>query len=67
MQKGTLHFHPRDTQNRESDIEINIHSSAVQQVRYQVLSRKGSDCMSDFEAACARAYMDYFDQGYDMA
>ena len=67
VQKGTLHFHPRDTQNRESDIEINIHSSAVQQVRYQVLSRKGSDCMSDFEAACARAYMDYFDQGYDMA
>ena len=66
-QKGTLHFHPRDAENKDSDFEIDIHTPEVQQVRNQVLSRKGLDCMSDFEAACAHAYMKYFDDGFGRA
>ncbi|WP_294564026.1 hypothetical protein [uncultured Succinatimonas sp.] len=67
VQKGTLHFHPRDAENKDSDFEIDIHTPEVQQVRNQVLSRKGLDCMSDFEAACAHAYMKYFDDGFGRA
>ena len=67
VQKGTLHFHPRDAENKDSDFEIDIHTPEVQQVRNQVLSRKGLDCMSDFEAACAHAYMKYFDDGFSRA
>lgn len=66
-QKGTLHFHPRDAENKDSDIEINIHSSEVQQVRQQVFRRTSRDCMSDFEAACANAYMKHFDKGFGRA
>ena len=67
VQKGTLHFHPRDAENKDSDFEIDIHTPEVQQVRNQVLSRKGLDCMSDFEAVCAHAYMKYFDDGFGRA
>ena len=66
-QKGTLHFHPRDAENKGSDIEIDIHSPEVRQVRQQILRRTSHDCMSDFEAACANAYMKHFDKGYARA
>ena len=67
VQKGTLHFHPRDAENKGSDIEIDIHSPEVRQVRQQILRRTSHDCMSDFEAACANAYMKHFDKGYARA
>lgn len=66
-QKGTLHFHPRDAEHKGSDIEIDIHSPEVRQVRQQILRRTSHDCMSDFEAACANAYMKHFDKGYARA
>ena len=66
-QKATLHFHPRDAENKDSDIEIDIHSPEVRQVRQQVLRSTSHDCMSDFEAACANAYMKHFDKGYARA
>ena len=66
-QKGTLHFHPRDAENKDSDFEIDIHSPEVRQVRQQILRRTSHDCMSDFEAACANAYMKHFDKGYARA
>ena len=66
-QKATLHFHPRDAENKGSDFEIDIHSPEVRQVRQQVLRSTSHDCMSDFEAACANAYMKHFDKGYARA